>query len=88
MQQDPSLLQEFGGQVKLNTTWAKSMLRRLGIKNADKRIFKQLTKDEEFVKFAKSKLNNSECRLLGLGEKRVRKSKPVTKVKQTTLGDF
>ena len=33
MQQDPSLLQEFGGQVKLNTTWAKSMLRRLGIKN-------------------------------------------------------
>ena len=64
-----------------------SLLRRLGIKNADK-IFKQLTKDEEFVKFAKSKLNNSECRLLGLGEKRVRKSKPVTKVKQTTLGDF
>ena len=33
MQQDPSLLQEFGGQVKLNTTWAKSMLRRLGIKS-------------------------------------------------------
>merc|ERR1712106_978808 len=33
MQQDPSILQEFGGQVKLNTTWAKSMLRRLGIKN-------------------------------------------------------
>ena len=33
MQQDPSLLHEFGGQVKLNTTWAKSMLRRLGIKN-------------------------------------------------------
>jgi len=33
MQQDPTLLQEFGGQVKLNTTWAKSMLRRLGIKS-------------------------------------------------------
>eukprot|EP00092_Neocalanus_flemingeri_P006674 GFUD01007206.1.p1 GENE.GFUD01007206.1~~GFUD01007206.1.p1 ORF type:complete len:760 (+),score=126.41 GFUD01007206.1:122-2401(+) len=33
MQQDPSILQEFGGQVKLNTTWAKSMLRRLGIKS-------------------------------------------------------
>ena len=65
-----------------------SLLRRLGIKNADKRIFKQLTKDEKFVKFAKSKLNNSECRLLGLGEKRVRKAKSVSKVKQTTLGDF
>ena len=33
MQQEPALLHEFGGQVKLNTTWAKSMLRRLGIKS-------------------------------------------------------
>ena len=33
MQSDPSVLHEFGGQVKLNTTWAKSMLRRLGIKS-------------------------------------------------------
>ncbi len=65
-----------------------SLLRRLKIKNADKRIFRQLTKDEVFLKYAKSKLNNSECRLLGLGEKRVRKAKPVSQVKQTTLGDF
>ena len=65
-----------------------SLLRRLKIKNADKRIFRQLIKDEDFLKYAKSKLNNSECRLLGLGEKRVRKAKPVSKVKQTTLGDF
>ena len=65
-----------------------SLLRRLGIKNGDKRIFRQLIKDEKFVSFAKSKLNNSECRLLGLGEKRVRKSKPVIKSKQAGLGDF
>lgn len=65
-----------------------SLLRRLGIKNADKRVFKQLTNDEDFVKFAKSKLNNGECRLMGLGEKRVRKSKPVQKKKQVSLGDY
>ena len=64
-----------------------SLLRRLGIKNADKRVFKQLIQDENFVKFAKSKLNNSECRLMNLGEKRVRKTKPVKK-KQVSLGDY
>ena len=36
LQQDPAALQEFGGAVRLNTTWAKSMLRRLGIKNKGK----------------------------------------------------
>ena len=65
-----------------------SLLRRLGIKNADKRVFKQLTDDEDFVKFAKSKLNNGECRLMGLGEKRVRKAKPKQKKKQVSLGDY
>ena len=34
MQQDPSLLHDCGGPIKLNTTWAKSMIRRLGIKNS------------------------------------------------------
>ena len=33
MQQDPSLLHDCGGPIKLNTAWAKSMIRRLGIKN-------------------------------------------------------
>ena len=33
MAQEPGLLHDTGGPVKLNTTWAKSMLRRLGIKN-------------------------------------------------------
>jgi len=65
-----------------------SLLRRLGIKNADRRIFKQLTNDEDFVKFAKSKLNNGECRLMNLGEKRVRKAKPIQKKKQVSLGDY
>merc|ERR1719342_952029 len=32
-QQEPDLLHDAGGHVKLNTTWAKSMLRRLGIRN-------------------------------------------------------
>ena len=36
MQQEPSLLQEFGGSLSLNTTWAKSMLRRLGIRSRGK----------------------------------------------------
>ena len=31
--QDPALLHDSGGPIKLNTTWAKSMMRRLGIKN-------------------------------------------------------
>ena len=47
-----------------------SLLRRLGIKNADLRIFKQMKKDEAFVKYAKTKLNNADCRILGLGEKK------------------
>jgi len=64
-----------------------SLLRRLGIKNADKRVFKQLIQDENFVKFAKSKINNRECRLMNLGEKRGRKAKPVKK-KQVSLGDY
>ena len=32
MQQEPSLLQEHGGSLRLTTTWAKSVLRRLGIR--------------------------------------------------------
>ena len=32
-QQEPGLLPEHGGALRLNTTWAKSMLRRLGIRS-------------------------------------------------------
>lgn len=65
-----------------------SLLRRLGIKNADLRIFKQMKKDEEFVKYAKTKLNNADCRILGLGEKKRRKKTDPIRVQQNSLEDF
>jgi hypothetical protein len=33
MQYEPGLLEENGGKVKLNTTWAKSFLKRIGVQN-------------------------------------------------------
>jgi len=65
-----------------------SLLRRLGIKNADLRIFKQMKKDEAFVKYAKTKLNNSDCRILGLGEKKRRKKTDPIVVKQNSLEEY
>jgi hypothetical protein len=32
-QYEPGLLEENGGKVKLNTTWAKSFLKRIGVHN-------------------------------------------------------
>ncbi|KAG8223435.1 hypothetical protein J437_LFUL005263 [Ladona fulva] len=32
-QYEPSLLEEFGGQIKLNNSWAKSFLKRMGLSN-------------------------------------------------------
>lgn len=65
-----------------------SLLRRLGIKNADLRIFKQMKKDEAFVKYAKTKLNNSDCRILGLGEKKRRKKTDPIVVVQNSLEEY
>ena len=65
-----------------------SLLRRLGIKNADLRIFKQMKKDEAFVKYAKTKLNNSDCRILGLGEKKRRKKTDPIIVVQNSLEEY
>jgi hypothetical protein len=45
--------------------------RKLGVR--DERVLKQLLKDEDFKKWATKKLNNSECRIIGIGEKRRRK---------------
>jgi hypothetical protein len=64
-----------------------SLCRRLGLKGSDERILRQLLKDEAFSNFAKTKLNNSECRLLGLGEKRKRKPKKKT-TKRISFGEF
>lgn len=35
MQHDPGLLHENGGYIKLNPTWAKSFLKRLGVRSKD-----------------------------------------------------
>jgi len=64
-----------------------SFCRRLGVKGGDERLLRQLLKDEDFAKFAKTKLNNAECRILGLGEKKKRKAKKKT-VKPMALGEF
>ena len=64
------------------------LIKKLGIKNGSKRVFKQLTNDEDFVKHPKTKLNNTQCRDLGLGEKKVRKKKPIVKKKGSSLEDF
>jgi hypothetical protein len=64
-----------------------SLCRRLGLKGSDERVLKQLLKSEEFSNFAKTKLNNAECRLLGLGEKRIRKHKK-KEIKPVSFGDF
>jgi len=64
-----------------------SLSRRLGVKNP--KLLNSLFKDEEFKTWAKTRLNNSECRLLKLGEKRTprKKLEPLT-IEQTKLGDY
>lgn len=45
--------------------------RKLKVK--DEQLLRQLLKDPDFKSWAKTKLNHSECRILGIGEKRRRK---------------
>ena len=48
-----------------------------------------LLKDEEFKTWAKTKLNNAECRMLKIGEKRTRRKKlEPQNIAQTKLGDY
>jgi len=61
--------------------------RRLGLKGDEERTLRQLLKDPEFKEWAKSKLDNSECRLLKIGEKR-RKKKTDVVVRDTRLLDY
>jgi hypothetical protein len=63
-----------------------SLARRLGVK--EERLLHQLLKDEEFKQYAKSKLNNSECRMLKLGEKRRRKKTDPIQSKQSSLFEY
>ena len=64
-----------------------SICRRVGLKSGDEQLLRQLIKDESFSNHIKTKLNNSEYRLLGLGEKKVRKPKKKA-LKQITLEKF
>tara|TARA_R110001606_G_C15349451_1_gene647425 strand:- start:564 stop:1406 length:843 start_codon:yes stop_codon:yes gene_type:complete len=60
--------------------------RRLGVKNP--KVLDQLFKDDKFKTWAKKKLNNGECRILKIGEKRRRKKTDPVKVTQSALEDF
>lgn len=63
-----------------------SLSRRLGVKNP--KVLEQLFKDEEVKTWAKKKLNNSECRILKIGEKRRRRKTDPVKVIQSSLEEF
>ena len=64
-----------------------SLARRLGVKNP--KLLMPLLKDEEFKTWAKTKLNNAECRMLKIGEKRTRRKKlEPQNIEQTKLGDY
>ena len=63
-----------------------NLSRRLGVRNP--KLLPQLLQDEEFKAWAKTKLNNAECRLLKLGEKKRRKKTDPIKVQQKSLEDF
>ena len=80
------------GQVNMPKRRAYSQIpslsRRLKVKNP--KLLNQLFKDDEFMTWAKKKLNNAECRTLKIGEKkkgRKKKTDPIT-VQQTTLEEY
>jgi len=60
--------------------------RRLGVKNP--KVLQQLLMDNEFKEHAKKKLNNGECRLLKIGEKRRRRKTDPIRIKQSSLEEF
>tara|TARA_R100001198_G_C5235581_1_gene213626 strand:+ start:1640 stop:2467 length:828 start_codon:yes stop_codon:yes gene_type:complete len=63
-----------------------SLSRRLKVKNP--KVLQQLLMDEDFKTWAKKKLNNAECRILKIGEKRRRKKTTPIEVNQSSLEDF
>jgi hypothetical protein len=62
------------------------LARKLGVR--EPKVLHQLLKDEEFKNWAKTKLNNADCRLLKLGEKRKRRKLDPIKIEQTSLFEF
>ena len=58
--------------------------RKLKLKPSEVHLLKDLLKDEAFKEYAKSKLDNAECRILKLGEKK-RKKKTDVIIPQSSL---
>ena len=73
---------------KGNYTNTMKISRRVGLKDREQYLFKELLYDEDFWKFVKTKVNNAEWRKLGLGEKRSRKNKIYIKPSKATLEDW
>jgi hypothetical protein len=75
-------------QMPRRGTYSKvpSLSRRLGVKNP--KLLSQLFEDDSFRDWAKTKLNNAECRLLKLGEKKRRKKTDPVRVQQKSLEEF
>lgn len=80
----------FVGQLSMPRRRQYSQLpklsRRLGVRNPT--LLPLLLKDEAFREQAKKKLNNAECRLLKIGEKRRRKKTTPVVINQSSLEDF
>ena len=80
----------FVGQLSMPRRRQYSQLpklsRRLGVRNPT--LLPLLLKDEAFREQAKKKLNNAECRLLKIGEKRRRKKTTPIVINQSSLEDF
>jgi hypothetical protein len=80
----------FVGQLSMPRRRQYSQLpklsRRLGVRNPT--LLPLLLKDEAFREQAKKKLNNAECRLLKIGEKKRRKKTTPVVINQSSLEDF
>ena len=60
---------------------------KLRLRRADAHLLKDLLKDEQFKEYAKTKLDNTECRMLKLGEKK-RKKRYAPIIPQGTLEEW
>ena len=57
--------------------------RKLKLKKSDAHLLKSLLQDEEFLENAKTKLDNTECKVLGIGNKKRKKRYAPIKPKQS-----
>jgi len=64
-----------------------SICRKLGLKKRESYLLDGLLEDPDFVSYAKTVLDNKQCRVLKLGEKRRRKKTDPTP-KSSLLEDF